>query len=371
MIKQFKQTALATVLVTGGLVLSACGSSEIALDDYLELEYTGVNGYGEVIPTLDTEAVAAEYADDIDEDSKPSGITNEEFLASTLDSHVSLSADKARELSNGDDVVITWAIKNQETVEELMGVTFAYEDVAVEVDTLATAEAFDAFEEIDMMFSGLAPSGKADINAGDSSFLRGDLTVEPTSGLSNGDTVTVTISDAAIDLLAGHEGRVPAETEKEYVVEGLSKHTMTLSEIDDAAFEKMDKQGQDYLTAYVAGAWDDPSRYDGATLLGHYMLTPKDRGSTSEKNRVILAYEITTTDNFTFNSYIEFHDLLNLADGTTTFDEGRYTTPSGFDGRFRTDDGLTYLGYESLDQLFNHKVAQYVDRFDYETTLER
>lgn len=371
MTKQLKQTALATALLMGSMVLAGCGSSEIALDDYLELTYEGVDGYGEVTPTLDTEALAAEHADAIDEDSKPAGITNEEFLASTMRSHVSLSVSKEQDLSNGDEIVAMWDVSNQETIEDLLGVTFAYEDVEIEVDALAEAETFDAFADIDVVYEGFAPSGQASLDATDSPFSHGSFTLEPISELENGDVVTVTINETAIDDIVRSEGRVPAETVKEYTVDGLSTYVTELGDISSDALDKMDQQGQDALTAYVAEKWTDPNRYDGATLLGHYLLTPKEPERFAQKNRVILAYEITTTDNFTFYSHIEFYNLLNLADGTTTFDESHYSMPGGFGSRFLTDDGLTYLGYESLDELFNEKVAQYVDKFNYETTVDK
>lgn len=370
MIKQLKRTTLTTTLLMGTLVLAGCGSSDIALDDYLELTYDGVDGYGEVTPTLDTEALAAEHADAIDEDSKPAGITNEEFLASTMLSHVSLSVDKEQNLSNGDEIVAMWDVSNQETIEDLLGVTLAYEDVEIEVDELVEAETFDAFAEIEMVYSGFAPSGQASLDTTDSPFSHGSFTLEPISELENGDVVTVTINETAIDDIVHSEGRVPAETVKEYTVDGLSTYVTELGDISSDAVDKMDQQGQDALTAHVAKEWTDASRYDGATLLGHYLLTRKEPERFSQKNRVVLAYEITTKDNFTFYSHIEFYNLLNLADGTTTVDESQYSMPGGFGARFRTDDGLSYLGYESLDELFNEKVAQHVDEFKYETTLE-
>lgn len=368
MTKTFKRLFVLVFSSVVGLFLTGCGSTEVDLNDYLNIEFSGFDGFGTAVVTVDLEQLAEEHADNISDDDKPGGLTNEEYIHASLLSNVELSVDESRQLTNGDEMAVSWVVRNQEDLEESLDVTFTYEDVTIEVDDLVAVETFDAFENVDVVFSGFAPSGMASVNVSDSLIPAHSYTMDTMSDLANGDAIMVTIDETVITELAISEGVVPAETERQYIVDGLAEYVTRLSEITDEAFEDMNRQGQDAITAYVAQEWDDVDTYDSATPLGYYLLTPKNADSVSQQNRVILAYQINTTENFAFNSYIEFYDLLKLEDGSVTFDIGNYSTPRGSE-RFRHND-LTYLGYESLGQLFNTKVAQYVDQYNYETNID-
>lgn len=368
MVKSLKQVFLLVLTGVSGLVLTGCGTTDIDLNDYLTIEYDGYDGFGHGLASIDFEQLASDYADNINDDEVSNGLTNQEFLLAVMRGSVEVDMDNDRELSNGDDVFVEWLVREQEVIEETLGVSFTYEDVSEEVSDLIAVETFDAFENVTVAFSGVSPSGSASLNVGESPIPEHSYGVEDGYDLSNGDTVLVSINENAITELAASDGLVPMETEKTFVVDGLSEYVTKLSDIDDDAFEAMNKQGQDAIMAYVAQEWDNVDTYDSATPIGHYLLTPKDSNLVSEYNRIVLAYQINTTKNFAFNSYIEFHDLLRLEDGSISFDISRYNTPDRWTG-FRHDD-LYYHGYESLGELFNDKVARYVDVYNYETNID-
>ena len=74
------------------------------------------------------------------------------------------SADKTKNLSNGDVVTYTWD-DNSDEAEEAFGVKVKYTDITYTVSGLASVNTFDAFDGVDVEFSGISPDGRATVNS--------------------------------------------------------------------------------------------------------------------------------------------------------------------------------------------------------------
>lgn len=351
-------------------ILSACDSTDIDLNEYLNIEYIGYDGYGQAIATIDFKQLATDHSGDINVDEKPSGLSNEDYLTVALSDHVVTSVDTYTGLSNGDDIHIEWSMENQETIEDALGVTFAYESVTEEVVGLPAVVSFDAFEDIEVVFGGVSPSGTAEIDASRSSIDPVQFTLDNDSNLKNGDVVTVTLNNEYIDSLASDDGRMPMESTKIYVVDGLPEYATKLSELTDDVFTTVNTQGKQTIEESILESWDEPERYDSMLLLGYYFLSSKDVSTErSDENRLIVAFQVNTDDNFAYYSYIEFYDLLRLDDGTISFDEDRIVIPESGEGNLFEHDGNHYFGYPSLEELFEDKVNSQLGEYIFETNI--
>lgn len=104
-------------------------------------------------------------------------------------------------------------------------------------------DTFDAFSGLAVEFTGAEPNGQVNFSYGGSEFETSDFSCEPENGLSNGDTVKISLSEDAVSKCKEKTGKAPEETEKEYIVKGLSSATASTGE----SSELQDQGNEDYL----------------------------------------------------------------------------------------------------------------------------
>lgn len=373
-------TVAMTVLMTG------CGKT-INANDYVTVEVSGYDGYGTAKVVFDEDKFekACEklsFTDKTDE-AKLVGLlygSVDTFLKDCMDGKFTVEGDGENgKLANGDVVVYKWDL-DEENAKEIAGVTLKASDISTKVKGLDQVETFDAFAVVELSFSGVAPNGQASLKnlAVDGNMTKLAFSMNKYNGLSNGDTITVTLNSSNnTSYMIETFGAVPETDTKEYTVSGLDAYAAKLDDISADMYSKMDQQARDTISAYVANNWNNPSDLHNVELLGNYFLTPKSSDVYGSKNSIDFIYKLTAVDtgtgeDFDFYWYTNFHDVMVLADGTVSVNLTDTKIPSvgWFSNEGFKRSGLTYAGYEDLDTLFNNRVSQNVANYSYENTVK-
>lgn len=299
------------------------------------------------------------------------------------------SFDKSTQISNGDVIVYSWDCDEAE-IKKVFGYKVKCKDIKMTVKDLEQIATFDPFEGVEVIYTGLAPNGSAEVKSNSTSAYASQLRfqVEPGSGLSNGDVVTVKVYDGGsqnpTQYFINVFNAIPTATEKQFTVDGLGSYATSASQIPDDTMEKMKSQGEDTIRANVANNWSEESNLDSCNYIGNYFLTTKNSENYGSKSMVILVYELQATidsesrgilDTFTYYACVTFTDPILLPDGTCSVDLSRGSltgdtmTKSYPGGWF----GYNYYikGYESLDTLMNKNVTTLIDRYSYENNVSQ
>ncbi|MCM1089624.1 MAG: hypothetical protein NC413_02175 [Muribaculum sp.] len=378
---------LSTVLMAAAMVvlLTGCGKT-VNVNDYVTVEVSGYDGYGTAKVVFDDdkfEKACEKFAfrDKTDEAKLVGALYGnvDTFLKDCMSGEFTVEGDVENgKLANGDVIVYHWKL-NEDDAKEYTGVTLKASDITTEVKDLDKVETFDAFAVVELSFSGVAPNGQASLSniAVDGDKTKLAFTMDKYNGLSNGDTITVTLNSANnTSYMIETFGAVPETDTKQYTVSGLDAYAAKLEDISEDIYSKMDKQGQDEISAYVASKWNNPSDLHGVELLGNYFLTPKSSDVYGNKNSIDFIYKLTAVDagtgeDFDFYWYVNFHDVMVLADGTVSVNLTDTAVPSvgWFSSEGFSRSGLSYAGYQDLDTLFNNRVSQNVANYNYENTV--
>ncbi len=383
---------VAALLVIGGIVIH--NGNTINLNKYITIESSGYNGYGNVYATIDWDAIEKKYGSKVsftsDAKKEYGGFLSMTTPIEVLQGDVDIEFDQNTwHLSNGDKLEYTIDVDDE--VAKYLKCKLKYKAGSYTVSDLEEVATFDAFADLDVEFSGISPDGKANLNYTGSLMHSYDFSCDKTSGLSNGDVVTVTIDDATVESCVQSIGQIPAELEKTYTVEGLESYLMHTSEIDDAALQSMQAQASDVYNAHAANNFDESESLESLDYIGTYLLTPKDTKAYSYNimNKLYLVYKVRVRDTFsndhdsydqvnTVYWYISFHDLMVGQDGSVTVDLNDYGTPSD---RFTIDSGVVgnnwfgsnqtwyYYGYATLDELYKVAVTKNIDAFNHEDNV--
>lgn len=375
--------AAGAILVVGGMALGS--NKTINLDHYLTVDIEGYDGYGTATATIDWDAIEKKYGTKLkftDAARKQFGnLLQYTSPIEELKSCVFVSIDNAYDLSNDDTVIYSWEISDD--VGKYLSYKIEGKDGSKKVSKLEEVDTFDAFADLDVSFTGLDSDGRAEVNYTGTELSPYDLSCDKMSGLSNGDTVTVSISKNNISDCAKKIGKVPAELSKKYAVEGLEHYVKQLSEISADSLASMQKQAEDVYNAKAAKDWGDGESLESLTYMGDYLLTSKN----SNDNYLFLVYKAQVHNNYsngesTYDQtndiywYIRYEDLIADADGNVTVDLTYYSTPndrvevdSGVDSGWWSTQKWYYYGYMSLDDLYRSTVTANLDGWNHEDSV--
>ena len=389
-----KQLVFAGSLVMA-LGLTACGKTKIELEPYVTISYEGYDTLGTASVEFDYKHFVRDYrddlkltgagkkeVDDLEEAAEEMGLSDS--TADMLAVYIKGELDKDSELSNGDEVSYVWDIDAEE-VAKYFNCELVYADITDTVKDLTEATPYDPFEKISVSFTDTAPNGRIQIDNTSNDYGLSFIP-DKSEGLSNGDTVTVSVKayydNDVVKYCLENYGALITETEKEYTVEGLASYLQSSSEISEDTLKKMQKQCEDIITGNAA-TWSAGTLL-GAEYLGCYYLTPK--GSSSTKNECTLVYRIDAHVNYedkfeTDTSYyygVTFYNIMELADGTQSVDLSRYDKRAQYNGHlvgtgimsWGSEVKVRFEGYATLDTMFNEIVTKKVENWNYENTVE-
>ena len=380
---------IAIVALIAVICVAVNAGKTINLDKYMTIEATGYDGYGTARAVIDWDAIAEKYGDKISFTGKAAseygGMLTYITPVEILQDCVNVRLNPANELSNGSEIEYNWDI--DEELSAYLKCKIKYTDSTYTVPGLTEVGTFDAFADLEIVFEGIAPNGWASINYNGSELSYYDFTCDKTSGLSNGDTITVTINDNRLEYYAENLGAVPETLEKAYIVEGLESYLTEISEIKDEGLVEMQNQAIDVYNAYVAKNWSAEESLESFTYIGNYLLTPKNTDLWGTHNILYLVYKIQVHDNYSnegevYNKlndiywYISFDNLMIDANGNLVVDVTRYNTPYT---RFTIDSGVmsgwwtktwSYDGYETLEELYTEVVTAKIDSYKHEDNVD-
>lgn len=400
--------AAVAVVAAGGWAF-ANRTPTIDVSKYMTLSADGYNTVGKLNISFDTEKLEKDYGKQIATRFKKQmkNLKDDTYGLSSLTASLydgyeadlfaetcaTGSADKTKGLSNGDVVTYTWD-DNSDEAEEAFGVKVKYTDITYTVSGLASVNTFDAFDGVDVEFSGISPDGRATVNSLPTAAEAQGLyyTLDENSGLSNGDTVTLTVHsnrDDFSDCISKY-GAMPQATEKTFTVAGLNEYVTSADTLSDSVLVSLQNQAEDVFKSYAAQRFSNGQTFKGMTYLGNYILTPKNKDSWGDKDRIVLAYQVTVHHDYTselnttydaddsFFWYITFNNVSKDADGNIASGLNDYDTPTTF---VKIDSGVQkysfssstetweYYGYASLDSLYNAAVNQYVENYNHQDNV--
>ena len=400
--------AAAAVIAAGGWAF-ANRTPTIDVSKYMTLSADGYNTVGKLNIDFDTDKLEQDYGKQITTRFKKQmkNLKDDTYGLSSLTASLydgyetdlfaetcaTGSADKTKNLSNGDVVTYTWD-DNSDEAEEAFGVKVKYSDITYTVSGLASVNTFDAFDGVDVEFSGISPDGRATVNSLPTAAEAQGLyyTLDENSGLSNGDTVTLTVHSNRDDFsdCIDKYGAMPQATEKTFTVEGLNEYVTSADTLSDSVLVSLQNQAEDVFKSYAAQRFSNGQTFKGMTYLGNYILTPKNKDSWGDKDRIVLAYQVTVHHDYTselnttydaddsFFWYITFNNVSKDANDNIASGLNDYDTPTTF---VKIDSGVQkysfssstetweYYGYASLDSLYNAAVNQYVENYNHQDNV--
>ena len=236
--KKLMKIAIPAVIVIVAVIVIICilagRGSTFDLNDYLVVEgVSGLNGRGVISYHLDEDALIAdmlgtgdgkEVAEDNWESIAAENLEKMEEISAALDC-ITVTATPEKKLSNGDKVTVSAVFESK------AGARFRYrfEDAkqTITVSGLADGKTVDPFaaDTVSVTLSGFSGSGEAhlDVLSTDEVMKLFIYKLSAWQGLSNGDTITVSVSfDAAALEEAGY--LAPDITERTYTVSGLGEY---------------------------------------------------------------------------------------------------------------------------------------------------
>ena len=376
--KLFRTATVGAILLMMAGALTGCGKTEIDVMEGIEVEFSGVDGYGTAwINDTDAWEEAAFEAAGIKEklDTDSEEVIEATQAAFVIEEAVRFEISPTENLSNGDVVTVTAALDN-ESVEDYK-ITFIGDKKTFTVEGLKEVEEIDLFDGVTVEFEGFAPYVKATINSQNANKdVYVSYSIDKTDNLTMGDIVTVTAEFDEESLL--QKGYMAEESAKEFVVDECDRYVTVLEEIPEDMFGKMNKQFEDAFRAYVAKDWNSPETLNSIEFVGNYLLTAKEGTDVREKNICYVIYKIsvsTEDEDFDYYSYCQFKDIIILKDGTCSVDLTNYTMPEGSAlfgkayGEAFVKGGLGYAGYEELDSLFSNCVTKNIEKYEYESNV--
>lgn len=368
--------------------LTGCGKETVDVSADADILVSGYDGHGTATVSKGDWLIKTE-------ETYGKGMSFMELAAleESLGDAVEYNISPSENLSNGDEVVLTIDVDN--SALENYDFKLAGGEKKITVSGLNEVEAFDPFENVAVNFSGMSPNGSASVNT---SYSNVDIdllyNLDKSSGLKNGDEVTVSISthsDTDLDEYCMSKGKVPTTTEKTFTVEGLANYAQTIDDIPDDMKSKMLAQAEDAIKAKCI--WDE----EGTTgvlksleYLGDYYLTGKEGFDANPYNKIYCVYKGTVEFNAlkrhgdgktkeigtaSFYTYYYYDNIIIMPDNTCSLDlsDGElasysYETDYGYDAFW----GPTFYnlhGKEDLDSMFNDCVTSQIANYNYESTI--
>lgn len=378
--------ALVAIILVLLFAVFKIGKPTIDFTKYVKVEYSGYNGGGQARASMDRERFLNDYAGKIKYAPKYRSLESEEYPAAEelIDFFVFCSTDSDKtDLKNGDEVICSLYVdptttelfninlKNKKAVTSGAGLA-----VPVTVEGLEEAELFDPFEGIKISYTGTEPYGDLEIDwSGCPEPTRYNeylFEVDKTHNLKNGDQVTITLDESAIDYFFSQYKMAPSPTTYTFTVEGIPALLTSLSDINATAMSEFvtacDKiVDEDYVQHDPNGITTTNYKYAGCILQAE-----KDP-SRYANNTLVAVYEVNNLVENTapYTVYIAYSfDNVGLLDGKLVFDADDY------DAEFHSVkipagdwDVTEYYGFVSIDDVKSHFIKTDDTARTYETNL--
>lgn len=317
--------AVAALIAIICIVVNA--SSTIDLNKYLTIESKGYDGYGTAQASIDWDAIDEKYGDKMSY-TKQAKEEAGDFLdmvtpTEIVEECILVQLEESSGLSNGDTIAYTWDI--DEELFTYIRCKLKYKDGSFDVSDLKEVGKFDAFSDLEVTFSGIAPEGTATINYTGSDLSTYDFSCDKTYGLRNGDVVVVSITNSDASYYAKSLGMIPEAFEMEYTVSGLEEYIETYADLTDDFINELKAEAEDTIYSYTASSYNTNVSLSDLAYSGYIINSVKDG-----------------------NQYVStYNDFYIIYSGTVAHTKGDFSTtkvyfPVRFSNILKGNDGLTY-----------------------------
>lgn len=251
-----KRYAVLLAILAGliAVVISGCGSTEIDLSKYIDVTYSGLDGKGEASLQFDREKLQEEIDYTLLSDNQKYDF-DKNMAISTLSSSVSATLDKCDGLSNGDKIVVSISVSEEE--EKKCNVKFVgTEDKEFIVEGLKEIVELDAFDSkwfdtsdgVVLNYSGTSPNLTLEIsnNITDDVLSKIQYSASKQYNIKKGESITIT---AELPYGFEDEGYVLKEESKTVVCDNVAEYIQSIDDIDDETWDKIKAQCDDLFTA--------------------------------------------------------------------------------------------------------------------------
>ena len=364
-----KNFLLLTALIAV-LALTGCGSKNtIDLTQYVQVNVSGADGYGCASADADDIGLEALLLSD-DESDADSWVKLDMLL------RIRYEIDKKDHLSNGDKVSVT--VTYPDGLAEALDADItpkSGDSWTVEIAGLGEPERVDVFEGMTIEY------GNGNTLCANGLYTALKYTLSQSQGLSNGDTVTITVSapDGNADLESycmDTYGWMPMSDSCEYTVTGIDEYPIRLEDIPEELFEELRMIAQMQIEAM--GAQMHSSFGNQGYQMNHYALdkvyvaSPGKNIDDDNKNEVYLVYRINGSNPDGEREYIYsamFPNVHISADGEYRYDADHVVYPDGEYGSWfygenyfcTGTEGEGFIGFESEQDFYNWYLAAWED----------
>lgn len=195
-----KRLSIVFFLLGLTFLLTACGTTEINMNDYVDVSFSGYEYVGYLSCEVDIKKMMLDNEDSFGFDRKELRKAPGEDVLEDLEESLFVYYDSYTELKNDDKLTFHWGT-DEDTLAEIekeYKVTFLYEDFDITVSDLEPLTERNVFEYMDVEFSGSDGEGYLSYFYFDDYYIKDQLIISKSEGLSNGDVVTFTIPDTLI-----------------------------------------------------------------------------------------------------------------------------------------------------------------------------
>lgn len=327
---------------------------KINLEDYVVVEFGGYNTAGTASVYVNTAELSEKLAESI------GGNANSLEMVTALPtclSAVEVSLDRDSGLSNGDSVTAEITYDNE--LLKQYKIRYTGESVTKTVEGLEELTEIDPFEGLEVSFTGLSPDGQLVYEyTGDDTYVsESSFTCDQSSGLRNGDVVTISIRNYD-EAAAESSGYRFTQTSRQYTVEGLDGYVETYSGLTEEFLSFAKQESQDIINAYAAQDYSDECTLGAIEYAGYIFQTPKDMSSADHYNILYVIYRGTVShsenDFPATNVYfpVRFNDILPSGGDFTYEDEpeieGSSNLSGGVWGYYTSGYANPLTAYENL-----------------------
>lgn len=368
-----KTPLLLMAALIAALTLTACGSkTKIDLQKCVHVTLTGANGYGRADVDMDTLELEALILSNCEEGESELAQLSKLWLID----EIKYELDKKENLSNGDMITVT--VTYPDTLEDVLDADISPKSGkswTVEVSGLGDAEKMDVFEDITLKYD----VGNTLCAVGKYTYL--DYTLSRSQGLSNGDTITITVS--APDGNADFEsycmetyGKMPESDTIEYVVTGIDEYPIRMEDIPEELFDelRMVAQGRiEELGEQMSGNFGEYGYHmNHYSLDTVYVASPGENIKSSTRNEIYLLFKINATNpdgtrDFYYSAL--FPDVMIKESGEYWYDVYSVLYPDGEYGSWfygehffcTGTEGEGFIGFETKEAFYAWYLAEWED----------
>ncbi len=219
-----KKNVMITAIVAAVIVVGIIAAIVIAglpttiyMDDFITIEYDGLSTRGTAYLNVNGEAFQARLKEEMTE--------QEMYTMMARMEEPVLELDKTSELTNGDELHITFFIDNE--IAKDYGVQFKLKKDTVTVAELQEPIFLDLFKDLKLVYTGCSPYAKVSIeNTSENEFIKNSVYyyISNNYDLEEGEKFTVEASFSEYD--ANEAGYIILEGEKEYTATNLPEPTV-------------------------------------------------------------------------------------------------------------------------------------------------